>query len=112
MTNGIRRSSWFELALYYFGRSKAFSIEGDSMLPTLDDGDKVLVHPRADLIVGDIVLAEHPYRTDVKIVKRISNITIDGRVTLIGDNPAKSTDSRAFGAVSIESIIGKVVSRL
>ena len=62
--------------------------------------------------VGDIILAEHPYKSSVKIIKRIAEIESDGKLQLIGDNPAQSTDSRTFGAVSIESIVGRVVCRL
>ena len=82
------------------------------MLPTLADGAKVLVDPKGYIVTGDVVLAEHPYKTGVKIVKRVSEIADDGRLTLSGDNPAESTDSRAFGTVSLESIIGKVTSKL
>lgn len=82
------------------------------MLPTLADGDKVLVDEKGYISIGDIVLAKHPYKTDIKIVKRVSEIADDGRLTLIGDNPATSTDSRTFGTVSLESTIGKVTSKL
>lgn len=82
------------------------------MVPTLADGDKVLVDEKGYISIGDIVLAKHPYKTDVKIVKRVSYIADDGRLTLTGDNPATSTDSRSFGTVSLESIIGKVTSKL
>ena len=82
------------------------------MLPTLADGDKVLIDAKGYLAVGDVVMAQHPYKSDVKIIKRVSDIADDGRLTLTGDNPAESTDSRAFGTVSLESIIGKVTSKL
>ena len=97
--------------LYFAGRRIAFLVEGDSMAPTLKDGDTVLVRPRADINVGDIVLADHPYRSSVTILKRVARIA-DGRVTLAGDNEAASTDSRTFGPVSIKSIIGRVECRL
>ena len=112
MNDAIKRASWRELALYFLGRRKAYQVEGDSMLPTLADGAKVLVDPKGYIVTGDVVLAEHPYKTDIKIVKRVSDIADDGRLTLNGDNPAESTDSRAFGTVSLESIMGKVTSKL
>ena len=90
----------------------AFLVEGDSMSPALNDGDTVLVRPLADIKVGDIVLADHPYRSSVTILKRVARIEGDGQVTLIGDNEAASTDSRTFGPVSIKSIIGRVECRL
>lgn len=82
------------------------------MTPTLISGEVVLVRNMEKYIVGDIVLADHPYKTSVTVIKRIAHIDSDGALHLIGDNSAESTDSRTFGAVSIESIIGKVVCRL
>lgn len=82
------------------------------MLTSLAPGDKVLVDAKGYITVGDVVLAEHPYRSDVKIIKRVVEIADNGRLTLSGDNPAESTDSRTFGSVSLESIIGKVSSKL
>lgn len=97
--------------MFFAGRRQAFLVDGDSMLPTLKSGDAVLVDKKAKVKVGDLVLAEHPYKSSVKLVKRVTDIAPDGYV-ISGDNPAESTDSRAFGAVSIESILGRVVCKL
>jgi nickel-type superoxide dismutase maturation protease len=94
------------------GRRIAFLVEGDSMSPVLKDGDTVLVFPKAKIDVGDIVLADHPYKSSVTVLKRVSNVDANGLVTLLGDNEAESTDSRTFGPVSIKSIIGRVDCRL
>lgn len=82
------------------------------MLPTLRERDKVLVARKGNIGIGDVVLAEHPYKISVKIVKRVSAVEDDGRLTLSGDNASTSTDSRTFGTVSLESVIGKVTSKL
>lgn len=82
------------------------------MSPTLNSGDAVLVDTRANINVGDIVLADHPYKSSVTILKRVAEISADGRISLTGDNQAESTDSRTFGPVSIKSIIGRVECRL
>lgn len=82
------------------------------MLPTLKEGDAVLITSPADIKVGDIVLTGHPYRSSVTILKRVAEFRADGALLLTGDNAAESTDSRSFGAVSIESIIGRVICRL
>lgn len=79
------------------------------MLPTLKDGDKVLVKPGSHFEVGDIVLANHPYKK-MRVIKRISEIS-DGRVSLVGDNPDESTDSRTFGEVSSNDILGRVIAK-
>jgi nickel-type superoxide dismutase maturation protease len=112
MSDIVKKANWKDLVLYFIGKRKAFLVAGDSMTPTLADGDKVLVDATGYIAVGDVILAKHPYKSDVKIVKRVSEIADDGRLTLNGDNPATSTDSRTFGTVSLESIVGKVTSIL
>jgi nickel-type superoxide dismutase maturation protease len=85
------------------------------MAPLLQPGDEVLVDPRAYKQaaprVGDIVVSQHPYRVDMRLVKRITAILKDGRCLLEGDNPSDSTDSRSFGAVAPQQILGQVISR-
>ena len=78
------------------------------MLPTLKNGDAVLINPKAKLKRGDIVLANHPYKRSVKILKRIKEFTENGDLFLIGDNADESTDSRTFGAVRLKCVLGKV----
>ena len=82
------------------------------MLPALRSGEQVIVKKSAKIKAGDIVIAQHPYKRSVEMIKRIEKIESDGKFFLIGDNADESTDSRAFGAVSIECIKGKVISRL
>ena len=82
------------------------------MLPTLKSGDAVLINPKAKFETGDIVLAKHPFKQSVKILKRIGEIKEEERVFLIGDNKDESSDSRSFSAVSKSEILGKAVCRL
>ena len=82
------------------------------MLPTLKSGDAVLINKSAQPAVGNVVLAYHPFKLSVKIVKRVSDVGDDGSLTLAGDNPSESTDSRSFGTISARSVIGKVTCRL
>lgn len=82
------------------------------MSPTITDGDAVLIDPNSKIKIGDVVLANHPYKSSVKILKRVAEIEPNGKVSLVGDNAAGSTDSRTFGSVSIKSIQGRVVCRL
>ena len=82
------------------------------MLPALRHGDVVLVDPSASPVAGDIVLTRHPLRSDTRIIKRLDHITDDGRLYLLGDNAAESTDSRAFGTLNPDLLIGRVVLRL
>ncbi len=82
------------------------------MLPILKDGDVVLINPKAKLKKADIVLANHPYKKSVKILKRIKEMTENGALVLIGDNADESSDSRTFGAVPLKYVLGKVTCRL
>ena len=82
------------------------------MQPTLKNNDVVLIEPTSNVAVGDVVLARHPYKQSVKMLKRIEKIDENGRFSLVGDNPNESTDSRTFGTLSIEYIYGKAVCRL
>lgn len=84
-------------------------VRGRSMAPTLLPGDRLLVvrlAPRA----GDVVLAPDPRAPDRELIKRVASVDERG-VVLRGDNPAFSTDARAFGAVPADSVRWRVVGR-
>lgn len=102
---------WFETTAYYLGWREVWSVEGDSMYPTLRDGDLVIVNPHDEIRVGDIVLASHPFKSSIKMVKRVAEVTADGRYFLLGDNAIESEDSRSFGAIRAGDVIGRVTSR-
>jgi hypothetical protein len=86
------------------------------MIPLLRPGEYVLVNtriaPEADLAVGDLALARHPYVRDLQILKQVSEITPEGRFVLRGTNSLESTDSASFGALSADQILGRVTCRL
>ena len=86
------------------------NISGDSMWPTFPDGTQFLLNPCPfeELSVGDVVLAQHPFKSTVRIVKRIQNIQAH-TVFLVGDNPdpLASEDSHNFGYVRHEAILGR-----
>ena len=104
-----------ELLLWLMRRRWRFRITGNSMSPLLKPGDEVLVNPRAYRRMppnpGDIVVARHPYRIDLLLVKRVAAVLADGHCLIEGDNPSESTDSRSFGAVTPKQILGQVTSR-
>jgi len=83
------------------------------MLPILNPGDQILVDLKAFGETaphsGEIVVAFHPHRPDLRVVKRVSSARPDGTFVLIGENPFDSTD---FQSVPIRSILGRVTSRL
>ncbi|HWO94502.1 MAG TPA: signal peptidase I [Dehalococcoidia bacterium] len=86
-------------------------IAGPSMEPALLRGDYVLISRLAYLWrepkPGDVVVAKDPDVADRLIIKRIVHITADYRFVLRGDNEGQSRDSREFGAVARDAILGK-----
>ncbi len=88
------------------------SISGDSMSPLFLDGDILNVDSSAyedkEVLAGDVIVFNHPFIKDFIMIKKVKEI-IDSRYFVIGINESKSTDSRHFGTIKKESIIGKVV---
>ena len=81
------------------------------MAPRLRPGALVVAEPLGEAAVlrpGQVVVARRPDRPQVEIIKRIHSIDAAGTIFLVGDNPAASTDSREFGAVSRAQILARV----
>ena len=82
-----------------------------SMLPVLRPGDWLLVRRTTRIRAGQIVLARHPGRPDMLIVKRAARRR-DGGWWLESDNPdAAAVDSRRFGPVPDALVEGRVLLR-
>ena len=110
--NDLPEIDWKGRILSLIGIREIFEVEGDSMSPTLNDGDLVLVNFHTEFKVGDIILANHPFDKGAKLIKRIWKISPEGNYFLIGDNLAKSTDSRNFGELLAKEILGKIEAKL
>lgn len=95
-----------------FSKHKIFRVEGDSMFPLLKNGDLVLINPDLKPKIDDIVLANHPFKKSVKIIKRIKEISAENRYFLVGDNQGESTDSRSFGAIGKKDILGRIEAKI
>ena len=111
----IPAAGLIDLLLFFCRRRLLLRIEGQSMLPTLHAGDRVLVKPLqknlGQLQPGMVVVSWHPNKPGLRLVKRLAACSADG-LTLMGDNPAASTDSRQLGIIPAALLIGVVVGRL
>lgn len=104
-----------EFLLWLLRKRKRFRVVGNSMLPLLKPGEEVLIDPAINQTqppqIGDLVVAQHPRDKNLQLIKRVSSISEEGRFFLIGDNLEESTDSRNFGSVGLEKIVGRVTCR-
>jgi nickel-type superoxide dismutase maturation protease len=80
-------------------------VVGNSMKPTLHDGQIVLAHYARNFKPGQVVVAHVGSREVIKRISRIEN----GRIFLEGDNKDQSTDSRDYGSVMDTSIAGTII---
>ena len=79
-------------------------IEGLSMAPTYWHGQVVVGKHGKKPKVGDVVVVKHH---KVEHIKRVHKLD-DGKAYLLGDNPEESTDSREYGWVSLENVVGTI----
>lgn len=106
-----------------------FTVNGRSMTPTLSDGDIVFVEKLThhfSIQKNDVLIFRYPRfdkkETDIKRVYGVPLETITLGNTemylgkedyfMAGDNRQESTDSRDFGTVQMEHIIGKPFFRV
>ena len=83
-------------------------VVGSSMKPSVNDGDLVVYRPiSSSLKEGQIVVIKHPEKKSKLIIKRIHEMNLHG-VDVRGDNHSLSVDSRQFGLISRDLIIGVV----
>ena len=82
-----------------------------SMEPALRPGDCLLIRRTRRIRPGQVVIARHPERPEMLLVKRAAR-QADGGWWLESDNQAASAvDSRSFGAVPADLISGRVLLR-
>ncbi|WP_342795288.1 nickel-type superoxide dismutase maturation protease [Kitasatospora viridis] len=86
-------------------------VDGPSMVPTLYPGDRVVVRYGARVRPGAVLLVRHPMRQDLLVVKRAAELRSKGW-WLLSDNQFLGNDSRDFGAVPPELVLGRVLARV
>ena len=84
------------------------------MFPYLKDGDivffKKYVKNKSILKNRQIVIFNHPLKNK-KLIKRINSMN-QNNIEVLGDNLEFSEDSKKFGLISNDKIIGIVTSKL
>jgi nickel-type superoxide dismutase maturation protease len=98
------------VALVLARRCGRVVVTGSSMQPTLKSGDRLLVIRAGRPRPGHLVVVPDPRQPDRLLVKRAAAVH-GGAVTVRGDNPASSTDSRDFGPVPVQMLKGRAVYR-
>ena len=119
MTAGLRQADkslfqkpdLFTLLTLIIGYRQHLRVVGNSMKGVMSEGD-LITYKRIninnlDLEIGDIVVAFHPKIKNKLIVKRIYSIH-KNKFDLRGDNFLFSTDSRDWGLIELDLIVGKV----
>ena len=88
-----------------------FRVEDSSMEPILRPGDYVIVNRLANVFgnpsKNDVIVLRDPLQKDKFLIKRIADIR-SSEYFVIGDNKEISQDSRYFGPVKRNLIVGKV----
>ena len=98
------------------------------MLPILSDGDVVITTSRIDFFQrGSIIVFTHNSNKEILFVKRIiglpteilncnesfQNIIIDSdEIFVLGDNQLDSFDSRKYGPIKMDQVLGKIIFRV
>ncbi|MER8183670.1 nickel-type superoxide dismutase maturation protease [Kitasatospora sp. NPDC094015] len=86
-------------------------VAGPSMRRLLFDGDRVLVRYGATLRPGAVALFRHPFQQDLLVIKRAVGRR-PGGWWMLSENPLVRTDSREYGAVPDDLVLGRVLLRL
>ena len=113
--NILPEANYLEFLLWFLKQRQRLKVIGNSMLPLLKPGEEILVTTRtyrkSSPKIGDVVVLKHPHNNNLTIVKRIIDIDSDFNCFLVGDNLIQSVDSRHWGPIRLEDLIGKVTSR-
>jgi len=92
-----------------------YVVEGESMLPEVAPAERVLASRLAYWLgrprPGDLIVLRDPREPQRLLLKRVEKAEGAGSWSVVGDNTDASTDSRTFGPVSKDLILGKVVFR-
>ena len=94
---------------------KVVELRGDSMAPTYNEGDWLLFigfPANAKSLLGKVILIRRASGAGSDFLQIKRAIRFDGaNIWVEGDNKESSTDSRSWGAISSDEVIGKLLFR-
>jgi signal peptidase I len=97
---------------------QAFRVQGTSMLPLLEDGERIIVNKLVyrfrPIERGDVVVFWYPRDPAVSFIKRVVGLPGDvkkGYYYVLGDHRNSSNDSRSWGEVPQKYIYGRAEMR-
>lgn len=90
---------------------RRFIVTDTSMRPALEPNDRVLVSSWVPIKLGDVVVFRHPAAPSSYAIKRVAAYESNGSLRVLGDNVNVSSDSRHFGPIAPEWVIGRAVYR-
>ncbi len=90
---------------------RLIKVRGHSLYPDVRDGDFVLAarvpFPSGKIRAGELIVFRQPgYGT---LIKRVRRVLEDGRAYEVRGTQIESTDSRNFGPVPLDRVIGRVI---
>lgn len=104
------------ISIYIVNLYDIFVIDGDSMAPTLKDGDVVIIKRTKEIQDSDIVVIEtEGVYSDIGykyIIKRYNESKSNKGMYVVGDNEKNSIDSRDFGEIPYYMLEGKVICKI
>lgn len=100
----------FSILIVSLAFFRPIEVKGISMQPTLYDGQFLILNTLdKDVEIGDIVVVEPLVCAGgTYIIKRVTNIE-DNKVFVEGDNKDHSLDSRTFGWIRKDAIMGVII---
>ncbi len=87
-----------------------FEVFGESMLPIFAAKDYLLVFKSRSVKCGDYVVFCDPRYRNRRLLKMVARVN-PSEIFVEGLNKKQSTDSRIFGSISKDLIVGKVFMR-
>lgn len=93
------------------GQRACYRVAGDSMSPCLVDGDLVWVETRVDGLPspGEVVVVRDPCSPARVLIKRTRSRG-EATFSVGSDDPASGRDSRHFGSLSVDQLIGRALA--